>query len=555
MNVEARSQTAKSVLKKGQFFIPDYQREFDWSEAELEEFLEDIEESPNEDNYFIGHMVFEGAFNDTKFNVIDGQQRFTVITILLCAIRDRFYHLGEDKLASGIHENYIFSKDENYDEYVILENKMPYPILQKRIQNKPDDKEDIVPVKNGEKKLIKAYNYINDYIKSFSVDQLITLRDKILNLEIIFVSVSEEVDAFTIFETLNAKGKDLTPLDLIKNQVFRLYPKPAHLDEPNDSWKAIIENTKDYNLKFLNHFWASRYKKVSDRKIYKEFVNKIIKENDSQKLKAFVNEMYSDSKIFKTIKQPMQSDWKGAGEYEMFLSLEALQIFNIEVVNSLLISLLREYKSRGISLAYFKKALKYIEKFHFINNAVSNQKSSGLDTMYSKIARDLFEADTKHKKHEIIDGMIDKLNSKLPKKDVFEAKFDERLYFSDQQTKQKKLVQYALKKLEYHAQNYNVDLKNMSLEHIYPENPDTAKWSKLSKPELFINIGNIVLLDQSINSKIGNKEFKDKQSIIKDKSTLVTTKKVFEENDIWGDKEIEKRRQKLIDDLFENVWE
>ncbi len=264
--------------------------------------------------------------------------------------------------------------------------------------------------------------------------------------------------------------------------------------------------------------------------------------------------MYNDSDIFKTIKQPLQSDWKSSGEYEVFLSLEALQIFNIEVANSMLISLLREYKSRSISLAYCKKALKYMEKFHFINNAVSAQRSSGLDTMYSRIARDLYEAKSKHDKHKVIDDMIIKLNSKLPTKDVFEIKFNKRLYFSDQKTKQKKLVQYALKKLEYHSQNYNIDLMNISLEHIYPENPDFKKWDKLNIPELSINIGNIVLLDQGLNSKIGNKPFKDKQLIVKEKTTLVTTKDVFEKNKKWGETEIIKRRQEIINDLFENIW-
>lgn len=554
MNVEARSQTTKSVFKKGQFFIPEYQREFDWAEVELDEFFSDLDDANETDNYFIGHMVFEGEYSGTKFNVIDGQQRFTVITITLCAIRDKFFEMNEDKLANGIHENYIFAKDENYDEYVILDNKMPYPILQKYIQNKPTEKEVVTPVKNGEKKIVAAYDFVKEYIKSYTVAQLTLLRDKILNLELIFVSVSEEVDAFTIFETLNAKGKDLTPLDLIKNQIFKFYPKSVHLDEPNDTWKTIIENTKDGNFKFLNSFWASRYKKVSDRKIYKEFVNKIIKEKTPTEIKDFVINMKSDSSIFKSIKQPFQSEWKNAGEYEVYLSLEALQIFNIEVANSILISLLREYKLKNISLEYCKKALKNIEKFHFINNAVAAQRSSGLDTMYSKIAKDLFIADNRHNKHSVIDEMIKKLNLKLPKKNIFEEAFDTRLYFSDEKTKQKKLVQYALKKLEYHSQNYNIDLKNISLEHIYPESPDLKKWKILNNSELAINIANIVLLDQSINSSIGNKPYLDKKKIVLDKSTLVTTKKVFTDNEKWDEKEIKNRKKQMIDDLFENIW-
>jgi uncharacterized protein with ParB-like and HNH nuclease domain len=55
MNVEARSQTIESVLKKGQYIIPEYQREYDWTDHNLQEFLDDINTS-KEENYFIGHM-------------------------------------------------------------------------------------------------------------------------------------------------------------------------------------------------------------------------------------------------------------------------------------------------------------------------------------------------------------------------------------------------------------------------------------------------------------------------------------------------------------------
>ncbi len=98
---------------------------------------------------------------------------------------------------------------------------MPYPVLQKYVQSKPRDKDKSVTSeakKSGEKKIIKAYNKFYKEWKDFPEIELKKLRDKILNLEIIFVAVDDEVDAFTIFETLNAKGKVLTPLDLIKEK-------------------------------------------------------------------------------------------------------------------------------------------------------------------------------------------------------------------------------------------------------------------------------------------------------------------------------------------------
>lgn len=77
MEVKAENLRIENVLTKGQYFIPDYQREFDWADDELNEFIEDVLELEDEERYFIGHMVFEGDFNGTTFNVIDGQQRMS----------------------------------------------------------------------------------------------------------------------------------------------------------------------------------------------------------------------------------------------------------------------------------------------------------------------------------------------------------------------------------------------------------------------------------------------------------------------------------------------
>ena len=554
MNVEARSQNIENILKKGVFIIPDYQREYDWDNEEVDEFLEDINETEENESYFIGHMVLEGDYNGITFNVIDGQQRFTTITIMLSAIRDKFYELNELDLAVGINENYIFGKDRNNKEYIILKNNMPYPVLQAYVQSIPADKNlDIKPVKNGEKKIVKIYDKIVKEIESYSVDQLIVLRDKLLSLEVIFVAVSEEVDAFTIFETLNATGKDLTPLDLIKNQIFKLYPRQAQLDEPNDTWKLILSNSEGKNLKFLNNFWSSRYKKISNKKIYKDFINNIVKKGDN--IKEFIENLHTDSKLFKKIIKPQKQDWKANDEHKIYLSLNALvDVFNIEVANSILLSMLREYENSQISLKYLLKALNTLERYHFINNAINSNRSSGLDTMYAKYSRNLLLATDRNAKHIEIDKMIKKIVEKIPTKTEFISSFDDKLYFLSDETKQKKLVQYCLKKIEYKAQNGNVHLINMSLEHIYPEKADIKKWNKLTDIKLVKNIGNLVLLDSGLNSEVGNKGFADKKKTIIEKSTLISSKAIINNKTEWYDTEILERRDLLVDILYETVW-
>lgn len=415
MKVEAHDILTENLFKKGKFIIPDYQREYDWDDEHIDELLEDLEETLENENYFIGHMVFEGEYNGFEFKVIDGQQRITTLTILLCAIRDKFISLGEINLAEAIHTSFIFGKDKNFNDFVVLENRMPYPVLQAYVQSKPQYKNNsIKPIKQGEKKIIHAYDKISKRLESFDKDSLIVLRDKILKLEVIFVAASDQVDASTIFMTLNATGKDLSPLDLVKNHIFSLYPKQPHIKEPNDSWKVIIENTNGA-VKFLNNFFASRYKKVSDKRIFKEFLRTIKKEG-KDKISLFMQNLKGDAIIFKFVTKPKPEDWNKY-DYDIFESISAItSVFRIEVANAFLMSLIREFKNNSISKEFILKALNIIEKFHFINNAICSNRSSGFDKMYAKKAKLLFEAEDREKKHRVINELITELEKKYQRK-------------------------------------------------------------------------------------------------------------------------------------------
>lgn len=570
MEVKAENVRFENILTKGQFIIPDYQREYDWEEPELNEFIEDIDELNSGDKHFMGHMVFEGDFNGDKFFVIDGQQRITTITILLCVIRDHLYKLNSassKKLADAIHNKYIFSQDKEGDPFEVLKNDMPYPILQAYVQNKFGDKDDSKkPKKEGEKKIVKAYDKFIKHFEKSTENELVIARNKLLNLEVIFVAVKssedgDTVDAHEIFMTLNATGKDLTAFDLIKSRIFKLYPKKVHINEPNDTWKDILKNINnedsakksgDKSKKFLNNFWSSRYKKVKNEKIFKDFVKEIIK--PKREIKTFLKELLEDSILFKKIEEPNKNDWKNDNEFKIFLSLDAItQVFGIDVANPILLALLREYKKNNISLTYLIKALNCIERYHFINNAITSGRSSGLDHKYSKYGRELLIAKDKTKKHIVIDGLIKSLNNNLPQKSLFEASFDKNLFYTSKKTNRKKLVQYVLKKLEL-KQNPNSDLLNVSIEHIFPEKPKRGL-IKL-EDELIANIGNLALLDRKLNSdeRIGNNSFEIKKPIIEKESHIITTKKIFTSNTTWGKKEINKRKIDLIEELYSEVW-
>lgn len=557
MEVDARNLLIQNIFSKGKFIVPNFQREYDWDEENLSEFINDINNS-EEANYFIGHMVFSGKFNGNEFTIIDGQQRITSIMIALCAIRDRFLELEEKNMADAIHNKFIFTVDLNNKQYPILENRMPYPVLQARVLLSPKDRDiTVLPQKKGEKRIIATYTQIMDLISKYDVPKLCSLRDKILDTEAIFVAATDLADASTVFMTLNATGKDLSALDLVKNYLFSKYPTVSGLDEPNDSWKVIIGNTSE-TLKdnekdrFLNNSFASRYRKVSDRSLYKEIIRELNKTNVGESAKRFLMELKEDSYFYNKITKPQISDWQKT-DYPIYESLNAIvSIFKISVANSFLIALLRDYQKKEISKKILLSILNSIERFHFVNNAICSRRSSGYDSLYSKNARLLFEAKNKNDKHRVIRELKKTLEEKIPDQSDFLIYFDKKLYFFEKDNKQKALTQYVLTKIE-RTRNKNAVPINVSIEHIYPEKPQ-GKWEKLEDTNLIKNIGNLVLLDGDLNSAIGNSPYLQKKKMVIQESHIISTKEVFLKNDIWGDDEISRRNKELRDFLYFDIW-
>ena len=390
--------------------------------------------------------------------------------------------------------------------------------------------------------------------EEYRIADLRDLRDKILQLETIFVAATGLEDASTIFMTLNATGKDLTALDLVKNYVFSKYPSQPHIDEPNDSWKIILQNTSGLTKenekdRFLNNSFASRYKKVSDTKIYKEVVKQFKSGNIDAK--KFILDLKDDSEIYKTIIKPDPSDYRKT-EYEIYESINAIvSIFKIEVANAFLLSLLREYNKNNISKKMTINALNCIEHLHFINNAICSKRSSGYDLLYAKYAQKLFIKKTKQEKHEVIKNLIMDLLKKIPDEADYNANFNKRVFFTSKLQKQKSLVQYILTKME-RKENKNAILINISIEHIYPEKPD-KNWYHLSDSSNLMHIGNLVLLDSGLNSDIGNKQYAQKKKYILNKSKIITTKKVFE-NEKWEEQDITKRTQNICQYMYSDAW-
>ena len=102
MKIESSDKDIETLLSSSYFHIPRFQRPYSWDDENIKDFWDDIY-SNQSDDYFIGSMV---VYKNSKqeFGVVDGQQRLTTVTILLCVIRDAFLTLECDDYAKGVHQ-------------------------------------------------------------------------------------------------------------------------------------------------------------------------------------------------------------------------------------------------------------------------------------------------------------------------------------------------------------------------------------------------------------------------------------------------------------------
>ena len=236
MKITCVDKQVSQLLKESFYRIPRFQRPYSWDRTNVEDFWDDAIKE-NDSQYFIGNFV---VYDDKNaMGVVDGQQRLTTITLLLCALRNAFKNEGLDNLANGIH-GLIERTDITDKRYYVLQTESSYPYLQEHIQKYPGMPDAAYEAGPEEELLMQAFEVLRANVedsvskikelpnrsaakkKSMVRDELVKMRDKLLDLKLIYTALDNDDDAYVIFETLNTRGKDLTLSDLVKGHLTRL---------------------------------------------------------------------------------------------------------------------------------------------------------------------------------------------------------------------------------------------------------------------------------------------------------------------------------------------
>lgn len=568
MKIEANDKEIQDIFSLGYFNIPRFQRPYSWNSEEVESFWDDIILEKTE-NYFIGSMV---VYQTKKpyFGIVDGQQRLTTITLILSAIRNAFLRIGEENLAKGVHKYVEKANIDNEDEFV-LKAETSFPYLQSHIQSY-DGYNINCEVGSEEKKLEIAYDIINSKIfqaipalaEELStqatlftnhdkniVQKLKEFRDKLLSLKLVFIQLDNEDDAYLIFETLNARGRDLTTSDLVKNLVLKSIKNISiSIDQSKESWNTLIKTFDNFNDSntvdnFLVHYWCSKYDYCTDKKLFSEIKKQI---GDSSDLaRKLLSDLSSTAPFYATLLQPESAEWSKE-ELDVKTSLKALNIFKVKQQTAMTLALIRSYKKGVLSLRNLKKTLSKIENFHYCFNAVTSQRSSGtIASNYSKLAINLTEATSNDEIQIVLNDLTKFLTSKLPEKEEFVVKFSE-LEYTSRKTKHKAIVKYTLSRLIPSDNGcLSIDFDRLTIEHVLSEaslkDDNTAAVS---------SIGNLVLLDEKTNSEdLADKDPIDKFIILESKKYPMH--KAFLDSNQWESEQINNRTKLMAEYIYSEL--
>ncbi len=260
MELSAVTKNVQSILSaQKKYIIPRYQREYSWEREELTQLWEDIWSSIEYADskftvgeYFIGSIVLSGSDQGEELEVVDGQQRLTTLSILLSALRASFEKCNLPKIAEGAY-SYIEGQDKDGEDFFRIVNPLVQPYFNDCILYKLP--KNTHPRNDEEKRLKYAYDFFINKLKMVEIKKIFknedeveysillkAVRDQLLGFKLIYITVSEKKYANTIFETLNAKGKELTPVDLIKNEIFSIMDSEHPSDTARYKWASIRDD-------------------------------------------------------------------------------------------------------------------------------------------------------------------------------------------------------------------------------------------------------------------------------------------------------------------------
>lgn len=257
----------KMFLSNNIYHIPEYQREYTWEEPEVGDFWDDLEytkKHKDQVSHFFGQIVVHDDENEGKKYIIDGQQRTITSVIFLRVLYiyyDKIYlatHNVEAMERMGQITGYIGSCTAKKNTLRLILSNLDREYFKEKIQlGRPTDEKE---KKKSHERIRKTFVFFDNKLQQIldehtgsDEDELIECLNEycdtfVERFEVFYIEATELEEAFVIFETLNARGKELETADLLKNYLFRQSKDVKLAQEKWDSMIKLLDKADPTNI-------------------------------------------------------------------------------------------------------------------------------------------------------------------------------------------------------------------------------------------------------------------------------------------------------------------
>ncbi len=553
MNFNTANQTLRQLFGNGLLYrVPLFQRDYSWTEEEWDDLWQDILGLFAEDGepaHYMGYLVLQSS-NNKQFDIIDGQQRLTTISILILAALAHLQKLVVQAIEPEKNQRRKDNLQNSYIGYVDPVSLVPRSKLELNRHNNRFYQTYLVPLEPmpvrglnaSEHQLRKAFNWFRDRIAAHSQqsgEDVASFVDNIVDkLFFTTISVNDELNAFKVFETLNARGVRLSSTDLLKNYLFSIIASgnthETELKSLEESWQRIVDELGSESFPdFLRVYWNSCHRLVRKADLFKT-----IRRHVASKEQAFslLRELDRSASIYAALRNPHESVWQP----EERKALEQLLMFNVRQPMSMLMAGYRQFADTQRSV--FTQLLQSIAVISFRYNVICNLQTQEQEKIYNNAA---YKIDNRTIAN--LRSIVEELKEMYPEDAVFKAAFaDKELKTTN--SRNKKIVRYILFQIEKQVSGHEFEFESdaYNLEHILPENPSES-WSHIdeqNQDKFIYRIGNMTPLETKANRTLGNQGYSEKIEAFKE-SRFQITSAIPERYDQWNEAKISARQIQL----------
>lgn len=557
--LDARTVNYLELMGNGKSYaVPAYQRDYSWGREEWDDLWDDIVtlRTTPKHRHYMGAVVVQ-AQNDRKFLVIDGQQRLATLSLFaLAAIstleamadggadptenRDRAKELrgrfvGERDPATLIETSRLSlneTDDGFYQDYLV------------RLR----DPSNVRALQRSRRRMWECFRYYRDRLRAHEsirgdgagVAKFVT-ETVSRQLLFILITVEDDLNAYTVFETLNARGVGLTTTDLLKNYLFSLV-EGRSLDALQRRWRTLVGTVRQERFpEFLRYHLLSEQTKIRSAQLFK-IVRDGVKTPD--RVFRLMDDLEGRAELFAAVSDPNHEYWAESPNAKAVI--RELVLLRVSQMMPLVFTTREQFSRED-----FERVLKMLSVVSFRYNLVSARSRSELEPAYAKTAR------------AVGDGSAGSPRS------VFALL--ESIYGNDEKMRQdfstlqlrtsgqrKRVVRYILAKLEAEASGRDVDpdTDRGTIEHILPENPG-AEWEKAfpsdDQEAHRYRIGNVTLLERRLNRDIGNAPYSRKLEAYRESKYALTREIAETAPEEWTPEHLEKRQRRLAERAVQ-IW-